>query len=101
MEQLKNLRSDVKLARIGDKIFISWPLHMNRLQWFLLFRDRYERPIIVPTSVWEALEGSTGENIRSFFVCSVVNYVAEFFGSMKFSLANVATTAIKIAFLCG
>ena len=44
----------------------------------LLFRDRYERPIIVPTSVWEALEGSTGEKIRSFFVCSVVNYVVEF-----------------------
>ena len=42
----------------------------------LLFRDRYERPIIVPTSVWEALEGDTGEKIRSFFVC-FVNYVAE------------------------
>ena len=86
---------------MGIKILFTWPLHMNQLQWVLVFREHRERPIIVPTSVWEALEGSTGENIRSFFVCSVVNYVAEFFGSMKFSLANVATTAIKIVFLCG
>ena len=62
MEQLKSLRSDVKLAKIGDKIFFMWPLDMNQLKRFLVFREHYERPIIVPTSVWEALEGSTGEN---------------------------------------
>ena len=78
MEQLKSLRSDVKLAKIGDKIFFYVAAKYESVAMVLLFRDRYERPIIVPTSVWEALEGSTGEKIRSFFFCFIVNYVAEF-----------------------
>ena len=78
MEQLKSLRSDVKLAKIGDKNLVCVAATYESVAMGSVFREHRERPIIVPTSVWEALEGSTGEKIRSFFVCSIVNYVAEF-----------------------
>ena len=101
MEQLKSLRSAVKIGKNWGQKFCLHGRYicMNQLQWDLVFREHRERPIIVPTSVWGVLEGSTGEKIRSFFVCSIVNYVAEFLTQWSFLWQMLIPLQLKLPFV--